>query len=355
VSHSFSVTVTDEAGNVSSPARAGWTYETSPPPRTAAPFGSLDSTAPVWNGVRLRGWAIDPDAGSQPIQVAVYRDPGPNQVFEGNLTADRARPDVGTAFPGDGPNHGFDVTIADALGTHTWCAYGINDSGTGPNTTLGCASATSTVVPGNPIGSLDAAVVGSGPGLIQVSGWALDPDTTAPVTVALYVDKVGVPVVADGARPDVAAVFGDGADHGFSHVLHTVAGPHQVCAYAYNAVSTPGATALVGCKVVTVGGSPFGALDVVDPAPGGIHVAGWAIEPDAPGPDTVAVYLDGVGTTSYANTPRPDVQMAYPGWGPLHGFDLQIAATPGVHTVCVYAINTGPGDNTLLGYHTVTV
>jgi hypothetical protein len=43
------------------------------------------------------------------------------------------------------------------------------------------------------------------------------------------------------------------------------------------------------------------------------------------------------------------------GWGTAHGFDGVVAAVPGPHNVCVYAINVGPGSHVVLGCRAVTV
>lgn len=93
-------------------------------------------------------------------------------------------------------------------------------------------------------------------------------------------------------------------------------------------------------------GNPFGRVDLARSEPGGIRLAGWAIDPDTSGPIAVHLYVDGrlVGATA-ASRNRPDVGRAYPAWGSLHGF----AATIGLPTtgrprqVCAYAINTGAG------------
>ena len=101
-----------------------------------------------------------------------------------------------------------------------------------------------------PIGNLEAATSPS-TGVIEVGGWALDPDTTSPIRVHVYVDgHATVSVAATGPRPDVGRVLAKGDDHGFSATLGAVPGTHEVCVYAIN---TPaGTNPSIGCRNVTV-------------------------------------------------------------------------------------------------------
>jgi GH25 family lysozyme M1 (1,4-beta-N-acetylmuramidase) len=228
-------------------------------------------------------------------------------------------------------------------------------------TLAGLTGAGSGEAGGNPFGSLDAAAGGAGgPGTISAAGWAIDPDTPAPIAVHLYVDDAAAALPADRTRPDVAAAFpGFGAAHGFATTLSGyAAGPHRVCAYAIN-TGTGTANVLLGCRTVTVpGGNPFGVIDTITGRPGALTLRGWALDPDTANPVTVHIYVDGTARTALpAADPRPDVAAAYPGYGPDHGYEPTITGlTAGNHTACAYAINTGTGTaNTLLGCRTGTV
>ena len=207
------------------------------------PFGSLDVAQGVPGGVSVAGWAIDPDT-TAPIQVHVYVD---NAAIA--LTANANRPDVAAVFPAYGADHGYTANLATGPGRHQVCAYGI-DIGGGPNTQLACQT---VVVPGgNPFGSLDA--VTTAPGTISIDGWAIDPDTTAPIQVHIYIDNAAVAVTANGARPDVAAVFpAYGADHGYTANLHAATGRHQVCAYGIN-IGSGNSNTQLACRTVVVPG-----------------------------------------------------------------------------------------------------
>ncbi|MCW2699255.1 MAG: polysaccharide deacetylase family protein [Blastococcus sp.] len=103
---------------------------------------------------------------------------------------------------------------------------------------------------------------------------------------------------------------------------------------------------------------PFGSFDWARAdGTGRLTVSGWAIDPDTPTvPARVHVYVDGQGTAVTANEPRPDVDAAHPGAGPLHGFTATFRAPPGAHSVCVYAIDTSSASlSTRLGCRTATV
>jgi hypothetical protein len=98
------------------------------------PLGSLDVVRTDPDGIKVRGWAIDPDV-TGPITVALYvQGAGASTV-----TADSSRPDLATLFPAYGKDHGFVATIPGSSGKHTICAYGIN-KGAGANTLIGCAT-----------------------------------------------------------------------------------------------------------------------------------------------------------------------------------------------------------------------
>ena len=216
-----------------------WNYFTDwfGPTTQRAPVGSLDAATSTSPGViAVRGWALDPDTTAS-ISVHVYVD---GRVTTA-LTAADSRPDVGRIYR-RGDNHGFSGTVKAANGTHQVCVYAIDSAG-GSNPRIGCA--TVKVTNRLPIGSLDA--VASSQGRILASGWALDPDTTSPITVHVYVDGKAVQALtANTSRPDVGRIYGKGDNHGFSGTADALAGAHQVCVYAIDA--TGGTNPRIGCK-----------------------------------------------------------------------------------------------------------
>ena len=74
-------------------------------------------------------------------------------------------------------------------------------------------------------------------GGIEVSGWAIDPDTSAPIAVHVYVDGVwNSSLTRRGGPPRRRghAYSQSGPLHGFDATLSLPPGPHEVCAYAIN-------------------------------------------------------------------------------------------------------------------------
>ncbi|MCC5952574.1 MAG: S-layer homology domain-containing protein [Acidimicrobiia bacterium] len=97
------------------------------------PFGSLDLAEGGVGTVRVRGWAIDPHAGTNPIDVRVEINGIPAAVTRASLN----RPDVGAAYPSFGAAHGFDHTFATPSGSLSVCVTGLN-VGAGRDARLGC-------------------------------------------------------------------------------------------------------------------------------------------------------------------------------------------------------------------------
>lgn len=203
-----------------------------------------------------------------------------------------------------------------------------------------------------PTGFLDSVTVSSL--TVTATGWAMDPDTSDPISVHVYVDGASAAFTADGSRPDVGAAFGNGDAHGFSATMTTTAGTHEVCVWALNSDVGSGNT-LLGCRTVVVPQPLRGFLDSVEPDATGAWVNGWTFDPDALGtPVAVTVTVDGVATEVLADAPRPDLAAAF-GIDPQHGIRAHVPAAPGQHQVCVSARTTALGKTLALGCRTVTV
>jgi len=317
----------------------------------ADPFGSLDTVkAGADRTVTATGWAIDPDT-NDPVTVHVYVD----GVWAGAVNANQSRPDVGAAVPGYGDLHGYRATVTGvAPGAHQVCTFAINIGPYGTtNPQLGCASVT---VPGDPFGSLDG--VTSIPGGVRARGWAVDPDTSSPIAVHVYVDGAWAgATTADASRPDIAAAYPWATDgHGYDVSLQTAGGTHQVCTFGINVGPTGTQNVKLGCATVVVDGSPLGSLDNAVATAGGVSVRGWAFDPDTGGA-TVQVRIDGGAPVSVPTTvARPDVAAAFPGRGNAHGFDALVPATAGTHQVCATVANEGAtGTSLSLGCRTIAV
>ena len=311
-----------------------------------SPIGVVDTAVGGIGSLSVTGWVVDPDTAAS-IDVHVYVD-GIGRVA---LRADGTRNDVAAGFPGYGAARGYSGNVSVRGGSHSVCVYAIN-VGVGTNVLLGCRNV--QVNGGAPFGALDTATFSNG--AIQVTGWAVDPDTAASIPVHVYLDGQGYVFTADGNRPDIGGGLpAYGAAHGFSGQLPAPDGPHNVCAYAIDAVGGDG-NRLLGCKTVNVPmGNPIGYVDGVSIANGTVYANGWAIDPNTAAPDTVHVYVNGYGFAVSANQSRPDLGNPW-GLGSDHGWNF---STPrignGVQRVCVYALNiAGSGSHQLLGCRDVS-
>lgn len=94
--------------------------------------------------------------------------------------------------------------------------------------------------------------------------------------------------------------------------------------------------------------SPIGVVENMQATPGGIGIWGWAVDTDTRDPIIVHVYMDGaIATGAAADQSWPNVNERF-GLGDRHGFAITLAAPPGDHRICVYALNVGSGSNTEL-------
>lgn len=337
------LTLSDGRTTSSSYATGPLQMTSRPSPYTAggSPIGAVDSITRIPGGLRVSGWALDPDVADS-IDVHVYV--GQSGVA---TRASLDRGDVGAAFPGYGSAHGFQVDLPAGGGSYDVCAYAIN-VGTGSTTVLRCQRID---VSSTPLGSIDW--LRQVPGGVRFEGWALDPDTSAPIDVHAYVGRSGIATSAGRPRGDIAAAFpGYGPGHGFDTIAPVATGGVQdLCAYAINV--GPGGLGVLGCKTVDVRVAPWGALDLVQRVPGGVRVAGWAVDPSSTASLDVHVYVGGGGTAIRADKERGDLLGPFPEWGAAHGYDQVLPAPAGPVQVCAYAINVGPGGNVLLDCRTV--
>lgn len=208
---------------------------------------------------------------------------------------------------------------------------------------------------GAPFGSFDG--ISSAGTTISVSGWAIDPDTTDPIDVHVYVDGVWATSASAGvARPDVDAALSGffGPDHGFQISLRSSVGTHSVCVYAID--SRAGTNPLLGCRSVTVlSDDPFGNLEVALSVYGYNYLKGWALDPSTDASIEVTAYLYSFSLGTWqkvridASVDRPDVAAAH-GRGAAHGFVFQdLRRGVGPQFACLVATNVGDGANAFVG------
>ena len=261
--------------------------------------------------------------------------------------------DVLTVFNGFVASPAHYANLVD--GRYNRIGIGVVNRTDGLYVTMRFATATAGIGTGSdPVGAIDTARW-SGPNQITVGGWALDPDTTAPIPVHVYLDGVVTGLAANGSRPDVAWAFpGYQSAHGFQATLSAGPGTHTVCFYGINLIA--GTNALLGCRSVTIPTASLGALDLVSPGTGNVRVAGWALDPDTAVAINIVVTIDGVWVSvPSANLWRNDIFTLFATWGGNHGYDLTVPAARGSRQVCTWATNIGAGSGALLGCRQVTI
>ena len=159
----------------------------------------------------------------------------------------------------------------------------------------------------------------------------------------------------DANAPPLGPLHSNWFSYG-GRVINTSAG--AVGIYNINTFDNQGAqvAGLYGPHFVGLGDhvldrNPFGYVDSATALPGAARVVGWSIDPDTVDPIQVRLLIDGqLGPLATANAPRPDVAAAFPGFGPNHGFDVQVPLPVGAHLVCANGVNVQSGlSNTFLG------
>ncbi len=241
---SFAINVDNGTGN----PVLGCVFLDVPPP-----IGHLDSARPSPGAIVAGGWAADPVAPGQPLQLlATVSGPGGVTQFGGSTGA--ARPDVAAAIRWAGGAAGFSMTVpAQGEGTHQVCVSARANHLPAALTALGCT----VVSVRNAFGYLDS--VTGRTGTLTVGGWAVNPNNPGErVQIHIYdygpSGLHGTPgVIANQSRPDVAAVIrGYDANHGYLATVPAERGQHRVCTYAITTGGGYGNPQL-GCKDVAVG------------------------------------------------------------------------------------------------------
>ncbi len=312
----------------------------------ADPVGEVTTWTPTARGVRVEGWALDPDTeGAVIVRVKA------GAQLAARITTDRRSDDAAARHPGWGSVHGFEVDVALPAGEHDICVA-VNNVGPGAHRTIACRT---VAVPGggDPVGAVTlwrATATGA-----QVSGWAVDPDTAGAVTVRVksgeeLVARVRADQPGDGAREGHGA-FGDA--RAFSADVALGPGTHTVCIAVNN--EGGGTTRTIGCRdITTVGGSPVGVVESWSQTPTGVTVSGWVLDPDTAASVAVRVKDDEeLVARAVADRESAAAAAAYPAYGRQRGFVVEVPLSPGTHQVCIAANNVGAGGNRTLGCQTV--
>ena len=107
------------------------------------PIGSLELTgSPAAGQLRVKGWALDPDAPTEALAINVVVGGRAGQkgveTFELGQVANQERTDIAASHKLAGPMHGFDNTIVTVKsGPEPICVYALNVA-LGGNRLLGC-------------------------------------------------------------------------------------------------------------------------------------------------------------------------------------------------------------------------
>ncbi|MGY4644148.1 hypothetical protein [Cellulomonas sp. URHB0016] len=332
------------------------------------PVGWLDSATqiPGQDAYSFAGWVADQDVAG-PIHFAARIDGELQPVYDS--LADGVRPDVGAAYPGTGDLHGFSFEWWPSIATPTTGTHEVCFSALEPGepagldeTNVGCTTITLPPLFDRLVGTFEE-MSRSGSG-ITFRGWAMEPSGRNEAKVYIEYDP-GLPsarvsgyVDTDVVRYDVAAAYpGMGAQHGFTYTMPSDPGYHSACVWALLPGRDLKSKRLLGCKEVGPDSTvPFGNFESLASTSRGLELAGWALDPQVPGPIAIDVYLDdALATTVSTTTARADVGRAYPGTGDQHGYSATLPATPGPHWVCLRTKDPSYGVDVSLGCRKATV
>lgn len=233
-------------------ATAAWTTSHNPQGRV----GGFVATA---TGIRVTGWAFDPDAPTRNDTVAAIVD-GYKRASVPTTVASRTL----VRLYKTGPTPGFDLTVP-VTGKHTLCIVAGN-LGSGLSTMLKCVGTPLGTSAGSsashsPVGALTSA--SASPSSVTVQGWTTDHD--------YYAQRLGVVLYLDGAPATTVATStttaprpaGAGPAASYSITVPVASGTHVACVWAVNIGL--GANSFLGCRTVdTRGSAPVAAAS---PAP----------------------------------------------------------------------------------------
>jgi hypothetical protein len=91
----------------------------------SGPVGNVEFTVANGGQLTVGGWMVDPLAPATPARVRLWMD----GVIAGETITNLPRPDVVAAFPGHGPNSGYEITVPVTSGPRAICVDMVYDSG----------------------------------------------------------------------------------------------------------------------------------------------------------------------------------------------------------------------------------
>jgi hypothetical protein len=318
---------------------------------TTAPVGTPEGEISVtgsYSGIQLNGWAIDPDAVTSNVVIAVQIGSVWRQV-----TANSSGTDLSANYPGAGSNHAVNATIPFESGTQVVCLYLVNAGGAGSMGSAGCKTVNIPVAP-SPVVSIDT--VSANSGRIQVSGWAVNPDNpTVGVNLAINIGSRWIQATGGQANSIAASqVSGAGPNQGFTAQFDAPPGQQTFCVWANK---TNGSAVMVGCRTVLVAEqrAAAGAIESATVSGNTITLTGWAVWPDSPSTSVhLAANVGSSWTSISADQNNNAANNSYPGVGNAHGFSVTIPANSGSQSICIWTTNPASGPS-ILGCRTVVV
>jgi hypothetical protein len=199
---------------------------------------------------------------------------------------------------------------------------------------------------GNPWGAL--APMSWQLGKLNLHGYAIDPNTTSPVSVTITRDGQAVRTVTAGEpRAWLSRTFPYyGGRHGWSTSIAVPAGAHSVCATVRNVGA--GHDSLLRCVTVTSHNDPVGRFSATHTA-AGIVVTGWALDPNVVDAVRVRPTLDGTPTPQVVADDPATVPSWWSANGRAHGFSVTVPADRFAHRLCLTVANVGAGRDRDLG------
>lgn len=209
-----------------------------------------------------------------------------------------------------------------------------------------------------PVIQANSESISGGMNTVSVRGWAFS-DLNHNDQLKITVSFAGrtFTTYAKSYRPDVNRVFGAGNYHGYS-ASFTVQGLSGNQNVVVKATDSAGRTRVLAQKNVYIqpdNYNPSGSFDSISYSNGAVTLAGWTWDQSDPDKSIdYAVFFNGqFAGTFKANKARSDLRSALPGQAGInHGFTDTVklpAGMSGLVKVAVTGINTGGGQNTLIG------
>jgi cell wall-associated NlpC family hydrolase len=232
------------------------------PPGPHDPIGTVGSVTTVTGGIRLTGWAADPDALTTNVTLVGLVD---GRGTPATAVTSVANPTIAAKYH-TGPTPGFTLTVPVPTGLHTVCLI-VRNLGAGITrvlrcvpTPLGTTLTASQQATHNPRGAITRAW--ANPHSIHFLGWATDPDfMSGRSTVVLYVDGSSAATVTTTSYPQPRP-----ADVGylsaFDILVPVPVGAHLGCIWLVNVGL--GANSPLGCRSMDNRG-PAGTGTVPNP------------------------------------------------------------------------------------------